>query len=67
MSTPTILQDEFSIRHGSAVFRLIWSDLLTADDKADLIDWLKLVERRIQRMPEVGPLAPVATGAQHEQ
>lgn len=50
---PKIMQDEFSIaRGGSAVFRLIWTEPLSPDDKADLLDWLKLVERRIQRKGE---------------
>lgn len=55
---PKIIQDEFSIARGSATFRLIWSDVISSDDKVDLLEWLKLVERRIQRLPEVGPPAP---------
>lgn len=57
MNAPKIIQDEFSIRAGSATFRLIWSDLIDSHDKQDLLDWLKLVERRIARLPDVGPLS----------
>jgi hypothetical protein len=60
---PKIMQDEFSIaRGGSALFRLIWTDPLSADDKADLLDWLKLVERRIQRKPEGDPAEQSTSG-----
>lgn len=49
---PKIIQDEFSIARGSAVFRLVWTPPITTEDKADLLDWLKLVERRIARLPD---------------
>lgn len=51
---PKLLLDNFSVGDGSATFQLIWSNSLNADDKADLLDWLKLVERRIARLPEGG-------------
>jgi hypothetical protein len=56
MTPPKILQDEFSIDRGSATFRLIWTGLISSEDKADLLAWLALVERRIKRFPDVGPL-----------
>lgn len=52
---PKIIQDEFSISAGNATFRLIWGDTIDSEDKADLLDWLKLVERRIARLPGVRP------------
>lgn len=52
-SAPKLLQDEFSIRCGSSTFRLVWTDPMSTEDKDDLLAWLDLVKRRIDRLPVV--------------
>lgn len=52
---PRILHDHFSIDRGTVEFRIIWHGVISKDDVADIKDWLKLVERRLDRIPTVGP------------
>ena len=65
MNAPKLIQDEFSISHGSANFRLVWSEPLTEGDKQDLVDWLALVARRVNRLP-VSTLEPKNTEQPHD-
>lgn len=65
MNAPKLIQDEFSISHGSAHFRLIWSEPLTEGDKQDLLDWLGLVARRVERLPVAVP-GPENTEQPHD-